>query len=218
MTFAEWRRLFRCRTTWGMMGGYFGVIYVNWLFNAWLPGYLEMGRHMSIRHTGFVAAIPYVFAVCGGVSGGFLADALLRRGLSRVNSRKVPLCLAMLGEAAFVMAAALVPSNAVAVACLSGAMFCGTVATTCAWALVSVAAPAGSTGSLGSVQNFGGYLGGALAPVVTGFLVKWTGSFLPALTVGAAMCVFAAVSYFVILRRPITPEDLAPRPRGVAHA
>ena len=65
VTFGEWRRLFRCRTTWGMVLGYFGVIYVNWLFNAWLPGYLEIGRHMSLRHTGFTAAIPYVFAVFG---------------------------------------------------------------------------------------------------------------------------------------------------------
>ena len=208
VTFGEWRRLFRCRTTWGMVLGFFGVIYVNWLFNAWLPGYLEIERHMSLRHTGFVAAIPYVFAVAGGVSGGFLVDALMRRGLSRIDSRKFPLCLAMLGEAGFVVLTAFIPSNAVAVAGLCGAMFCGTVATTCAWAMVSIAAPANSTGSLGSLQNFGGYLGGALAPIVTGFIVQETGSFVPALVVGAGMCVFAAVSYFVILQRPITPDDL----------
>ena len=210
VTFGEWRRLFRCRTTWGMVLGYFGVIYVNWLFNAWLPAYLEMGRHMSLRHTGWVAAIPYVFAVFGGVSGGFLIDWLMARGLSRIDSRKFPLCLAMLGEAVFVVVTALIASNTVAVACLSGAMFCGTIATTSAWAMVSIAAPANSTGSLGSLQNFGGYLGGALAPIVTGFIVQITGSFVPALIVGAVMCVFAAVSYFVILRRPITPEDLLP--------
>ncbi len=210
VTFSEWRRLFRCRTTWGMVLGYFGVIYVNWLFNAWLPGYLEMGRHMSLRHTGWVAAIPYVFAVLGGVSGGFLIDWLMARGLSRIDSRKFPLCLTMLGEAGFVVVAALIASNTTAVACLCGAMFCGTIATTSAWAMVSIAAPANSTGSLGSLQNFGGYLGGALAPIVTGFIVQMTGSFVPALMVGAVMCVFAAVSYFVILRRPITPEDLLP--------
>ena len=211
VTFREWRGLFRCRTAWGMILGYFGVIYVNWLFNAWLPGYLEMERHMSIRNTGLVAAIPYVFAVGGGVSGGWLADRLLARGLSRVDSRKYPLCLALLGEAAFVAVTAAVPSNAVAVACLCGAMFCGTVATTCAWAMASVVAPANCTGSLGALQNFGGYLGGALAPMVTGFIVQGTGSFVPALMIGAGMCVFAAVAYFAIVRAPIAPEDLLPR-------
>ena len=210
VSFGEWRALFRCRTTWGMVAGYFGVIYINWLFNAWLPGYLEIGRHMSIAKTGWVAALPYVFAVTGGVSGGFLIDRLMARGLTRLSSRQYPICLAMLGEAAFVLVAAFVASNTLSVACICGAMFCGTVATTAAWALVSVMAPASCTGSLGAMQNCGGYIGGALAPVVTGFIVQGTGSFLPALLVGVVMCVFAAAAYSTI-RRPITPADLLPR-------
>ena len=210
VTFTEWRALFRCRTAWGMIIGYFGVIYINWLFNAWLPGYLEMERHMSIRMTGMIAAVPYAFAVAGALTGGYLADALMGRGLSPVASRQFPLCAAMAVNAVFVVAVAMVASNTVAVACLCGSMFCGTVATGCAWAMVSVVAPANVTGSLGALQNFGGYCGGALAPTITGFIVQETGSFVPALLVGAAMCVFAAGSFFII-RRPITSEDLAPR-------
>ena len=54
VTFAEWGRLFRFRVTWGLILGFFGIVYMVWLFQAWLPGYLEMQRHMSIRATGFV--------------------------------------------------------------------------------------------------------------------------------------------------------------------
>jgi MFS family permease len=215
VTFGEWRALFRCRTTWGMILGYFGIIYVNWLFNAWLPGYLEMARHMSIRMTGLVAAVPYLFAVAGSLCGGWLVDRLLARGFSRVASRQYPLCCAMAANAVFVVAVAMVDSNVIAVACLCGSLFCGTVSTACAWATVSVVAPANCTGSLGAMQNFGGYLGGALAPTITGFIVQETGSFVPALMVGAAMCVFAAVSFFII-KEPIKPEDLLPR--GAAAA
>ena len=210
VTFAEWRALFRCRTTWGMILGYFGIIYVNWLFNAWLPGYLEMARHMSIRMTGLVAAVPYAFAVAGSLSGGWLADKLMARGWSRVASRQYPLCIAMAVNSLFVVAVAMVDSNLIAVACLCGSMFCGTVATASAWATVSVIAPANCTGSLGAMQNFGGYCGGALAPTITGFIVQETGSFVPALLVGAAMCVFAALA-FLTIKEPITPEDLLPR-------
>ena len=64
-------------------------------------------------------------------------------------------------------------------------------------------------GSLGAMQNFGGYCGGAKAPMVTGFIVQETGSFVPALLVGAGMCVFAALA-FVTIRKPIQPEDLVP--------
>ena len=87
VTFGEWRPLLRCRTNWGMVLGCFAVIYGYWLVTALLPGYLELGRHMRRRPTGWVAAIPYVFAVLGGVSGGFLIDALMARGLSRIDSR-----------------------------------------------------------------------------------------------------------------------------------
>ncbi|HEX4367179.1 MAG TPA: MFS transporter, partial [Rhodopila sp.] len=59
VTFAEWRRLFTYRTTWGMILGNFGSGYMIWLYAAWLPGYLEIQRHMTIAHTGFVASIPY---------------------------------------------------------------------------------------------------------------------------------------------------------------
>nr|WP_295741585.1 MFS transporter [uncultured Acidocella sp.] len=207
--FAAWKRLFRCRTTWGMIFGFFGVIYVNWLFNAWLPGYLEMARHMSIAKSGWVAALPYIFAIFGSLSGGFVVDKLMVRGFSRVASRLVPLCTAMALNALLVVAVALINDNTLAVACLCGSLFCGTVSTACAWAMVSVIAPANCTGSLGAMQNFGGYVGGALAPMVTGFIVQATGSFVPALLVGAGMCVFAAVAYSTI-RRPITPEDLEP--------
>lgn len=52
VTLREWKHLFRFRTTWGMIVGFFGTIYVTWLYNAWLPGYLEMQRHISISKTG----------------------------------------------------------------------------------------------------------------------------------------------------------------------
>ncbi len=61
--FAEWLGLFRFRTTWGLVIGFFGVVYMGWLYLAWLPGYLEMQRHMSIPKTGIVAAIPFAFGV-----------------------------------------------------------------------------------------------------------------------------------------------------------
>jgi MFS family permease len=208
VTFREWRALFRSRTMWGMILGYFGVIYQNWLFNAWMPGYLEIERHMSIAHTGLAAAIPYIFAVTGGLSGGWFADRLLRLGWTPIGSRRLPLCASMLGAAVFIVIAAVVPSNAIAIGCLSVVMFCSTVATTNAWALVSVVAPANCTASLGSLQNFGGYFGGALAPTVTGFIVQGTGSFVPALLVGAGMSVFASAAYLFIMRGPVDAASL----------
>lgn len=206
----EWGSLFRFGTTWGLLAGFFGVIYVNWLFNAWLPGYLEIERHISVKNTGLAAAIPYTFAIAGALSSGWLVDFLSRRGVSPVNSRKLPLCAVLLMETVFVTVAAVVPSDAVAIGCLSGALYCGASASTYSWSLVTIVGPSNCTGSLGALMNFGGYLGGSLAPIVTGFIVQGTGSFVPALFMGAGMAFLAGFAYFFLIRGPIVIASRTP--------
>ena len=121
-----------------------------------------------------------------------------------MKSRKYPAALALLGTAACTIAAAYVSSNALAIVFISASLFLVYVTSTCAWALSSVAVPTNCTASVGAMQNFGGYLGGALAPTVTGLIVQATGSFVPALVVGALIGVASAASYLFIVDQPIT--------------
>ena len=208
VTLAEWKQLFRFRTTWGMILGYFGTIYITWIYTAWLPGYLEIERHMSVKYTGVAAAIPFAWGVVGGVLGGYLADVLVRRGVSPMRSRKVPAALALVGTAGCTLAAAYVESNTMAIVFISASLFLVYITSTCAWALSSVAAPTNCTASIGAMQNFGGYLGGALAPTVTGLIVQGTGSFVLALVVGAVIALGSAASYLFLVKDPITTAQL----------
>jgi sugar phosphate permease len=208
VTFREWKLLFRFRTTWGMILGYFGCIYLTWIYTAWLPGYLEIERHMSVKYTGWAAAIPFAWGVVGGVLGGYIADILVRRGVAPLASRKYPAAIALLGTAACTGAAAYVSSNTLAIVFISASLFLVYVTSTCAWALSSVAVPTNCTASIGAMQNFGGYLGGALAPTVTGLIVQETGSFVPALVVGALIGIASAASYLFIVDQPITAMDM----------
>ena len=91
-----WRKLVAAPTLWAMVLGNFGSGYMNWFYAAWLPGYLETARHVSISKTGWLAAIPYVFGVIGSLTGGWLCDRLARGGLSAIASRKVPIVAGML--------------------------------------------------------------------------------------------------------------------------
>ncbi len=210
VSLSEWLGLFRFRTTWGLVIGFFGVVYMGWLYLAWLPGYLELQRHMSIPKTGIVAAIPFAFGVLGSIAGGWIADWLMRRGFSPVNSRKAPVIIGLFGMVVFTVVAAVTPSDVLAVAAISAALMFGAAASGMSWALSSVAAPANCTASLGAIQNFGGYLGGALAPTVTGFIVQATGNFEPALLVSAAIGLVSALAYLVVIRsEPITTAELS---------
>jgi sugar phosphate permease len=203
-SFADWKRLFGFRTTWGLLFGYSGVIYLGWLYLAWLPGYLEIQRHMSLTKTGIVAAIPYLFGLMGTISGGWVSAKLIQRGVSSINSCRIPVVVGLLAAALCTTLAAEAQSDTMAVAAICGSVFFGSCASGMSWGIASMAAPANYTASLGGIQNFGGYLGGAMAPVVTGFVVQQTGSFVPALLAGAAIASAAALVYlFVIPNRAI---------------
>ena len=206
-SFAEWRRLFAHRTTWGMIAGFFGTIYTLWLYTSWLPYYLEHERHMSVARVGIVAAIPYFFGCVGAVVGGWLCDYLTRNGWTPMGSRKLLMTCALLGIAVCTVGTVLAESNTLALALISVSLFLIYIASAAAWATVPVAAPSQYTASLGSMQNFGGYLGGALAPTVTGFMVARTGSFSQALFLSAAVSLCSAVAYLLFVGQPIHAEE-----------
>ncbi len=202
-TLAEWRHLFGHRTTWGMIAGFFGTIYTLWLYTGWLPFYLEHERHMSIAKVGVVAAIPYFFGCVGAIAGGWLCDYLTRRGWTPMGSRKVLIASSLCGISVCTMGTVFARANEAALAFISVSLFLIYIVASAAWATVPVAAPGQFTASLGSMQNFGGYLGGALAPTITGFIVARTGSFSPALMLSAGLSLVSAAAYLLLVRGPI---------------
>src|ERR1700761_2212945 len=76
LTFAEWRGLFSYATTWGMLIGFFGSVYLNWVYLTWLPGYLTIERHMSLIHTGFAASVPFLCGIVGSLVAGWFSDLI----------------------------------------------------------------------------------------------------------------------------------------------
>ena len=208
VSFGQWLRLFRFRTTWGMVLGFFGTVYLIWLYLTWLPGYLEIERHMSIMKTGIYASVPYVFGFIGSIVGGAISDWLAARGHTPMMSRKIPIIGGLAGMALFTIPAAFTDSWQLALFFIGLAVFCGNVSSATSWALVTAAAPPNYVASIGSIQNFGGYLGGTLAPALTGVIVYNTGSFVPALIVGAAIALCSALVYTFVVRRPISGADL----------
>ena len=204
MAWRQWARLFSFTTTWGMVCGFFGIVYMNWLYFAWLPQYLEIQWHLSIAKTGWIAAIPFTCGVVGSLIVGRVCDVLSRRGFSAINSCKIPIVGALFGVVVCTTLAAYSSSSVFAVVCISLSLFLLNGSSTAAWAMATVAAPKDYAASLGSIQNFGGYLGGTLAPAATGFMVQATSSFQSALLVASGVGLLAAFAHLVLVKKPIS--------------
>ncbi|MBE7216875.1 MAG: MFS transporter [Caulobacteraceae bacterium] len=193
-----WLRLVRIPTTWAMIGGLFGIVYVTWLYVTWLPAYLEGARHVGTAATGWLAAIPQAAGFVGACLGGFLSDGLAKLKVESVMSRKAPTVAGLLAAAAFTAAAPFLADTNLSLAMMSAALFCAYGAGSCSWALGATLAPREAVATLESIQNIGGSIGGALAPLVTGLVVQATGAFKVAFVIAAAAAAASAVSYALV--------------------
>ncbi len=199
---AQWARLLRQRTVWGLLLGFGGTVYVTWLYVTWLPGYLVQRWGMAPGAAALWSALPQAAGFVGAVGGGWLSDRLSRRFGER-TARQAPLVAGLLASAACSAAAALSGSAALALAAISAALFCANVATTAGWALVTGLAPVALVATVEAMANIGGSIGGSLAPLVTGVVVQRWGSFAPALLIAAAVAAGCALGNWLLTRRGI---------------
>jgi MFS family permease len=117
-------------------------------------------------------------------------DWLLRKtGSARIARRTVAI-IALLGCAGFMVAAGLTENAYVAVACLTGAMFFLECNIGPAW---SVPMDTGGkySGTVSGMMNMAGNFGGAISPLVFGYLAQ-TGSWGAPFIVSAALLVGGA--------------------------
>jgi D-galactonate transporter len=194
-----WRELFRFRTMWAMMIGFFCVNFVAYFFITWFPSYLVDTYHLSLLKFGFFGMIPGIASMIGGWCGGLFSDYLVRRGTDITKARKIPLVGGLLGTSVIALAA-ISPSLGTALAALSAAYFSSTFAAASVWALPSDVAPTPAhVGSIAGIQNTTANLAEVISPLLMGVLKAVTDSFvLPLLIAGAVALVGASVYAFVL--------------------
>lgn len=203
----RWRDLFKYRTIWGMMIGFFCLNFVIYFFITWFPSYLENARGFNLLQLGIYGTIPAIVAIPGGWIGGLFSDFLVRRGTSLTVARKVCLVGGMLFSSVIALAA-IVPSAAGALALLSVSYASLTFAAASVWSLPADVAPQvaeGSTtswvGSIGGIQNFASNIAGIASPAVLGAVLGITGSFVGGLITAGVLAIIGALSYLFIVGR-----------------
>lgn len=207
-----WRGFLRQRMVWGMMLGFGGINYTNWLYTAWLPGYLETAQRVSLSRTGWMAAIPFLGGAAGMFSSGAVTDHLAGRGLPLTSIHRSNLVLGMIFSAASTWFVAQSSSAERAVAGVTAALFFIHYAGTAGWGYVQTVVRSSEVGSLAALQNFASFVIASAAPLITGWLLDRTHSFTVALGICTAVTLLGALSY-ATLAAP-GADALLPRREG----
>ena len=202
----RWTSLFKDRNTWGAFLGFMGVIYMIWLNLTWLPGYFEREHGLDLYRTAWVVSLAYLFGALGTIVAGKCCDRLVARGMRVLASRKLMVILGLLGGALFTLIVAFTTNVVACVILLCLTMFFINISSATAWMIVDTVVPSERVASFGSIQNFGGYLAGSIAPILTGFSVQQSGSFSSAFVISAVVAACSAFAYFALLKEPQAPE------------
>ena len=202
----RWTSLFKDRNTWGAFLGFMGVIYMIWLNLTWLPGYFEREHGLDLYRTAWVVSLAYLFGALGTIVAGKCCDRLVARGMRVLASRKLMVILGLLGGALFTLIVAFTTNVVACVILLCLTMFFINISSATAWMIVNTIVPSERVASFGSIQNFGGYLAGSIAPILTGFSVQQSGSFSSAFVISAVVAACSAFAYFALLKEPKAPQ------------
>src|SRR5579872_6496177 len=178
--------------------------YTMLLFLFWLPSYLVQSRHMSIVRAGWFTSVPYIVAVVLGLLVGKLSDSMLTDETVKLGNRRTLLMVFIL-LSAVVLATNMVRSESLLLLLISISLACISSALSLNIALTNDLV--WNPEMVGTATGFlilGGNIFGSLVPIITGYIVKWTGSFDLAFYLAGLLLFLAAGACFTMTRKPLS--------------
>ena len=186
-----WSRLIPHRQTWAFLIAKFLTDPIWWFFLFWLPKFLYARHGLTLTNLGWPLVIVYNLSMIGSVAGGWLPAKFLEMGWSLNRARKTAMLICALTVVPIMFGASV--SNlwvAVALVGLATASHQGWSANL--FTLVSDTFPRRAVASVVGIGGFGGAVGGMMIATFAGFVLQFTGSYVP-------MFIIAASAYLLAL-------------------
>ena len=183
----------------GLSAGFAAYNYCFYLLLTWLPSYFTGGLHLTLHQSVIYTSIPWFFATAADLAvGGWLVDALVRRGKNESLMRQAVLIGGMiLGLALIGPIFTRTPMTAVWWITLA---LCGLAASApVAWSIPGLIAPRDSVGKVGGIMNFANQLAAVAAPVVTGYLIGKQSDFKHAFMAADVVLIIGILGYTFLL-------------------
>jgi ACS family hexuronate transporter-like MFS transporter len=193
-----WSRLLPHRQTWAFLVAKFMTDPVWWFFLYWLPKFLNTEHGLTLTNLGPPLVAIYVMADVGSIAGGWLPAMFLRRGWSVNRARKSAMLLCALTVVPIMFAAK--AQNlwvAVGLIGLAAASHQGWSANV--FTLASDMFPRRAVASVVGIGGFGGAVGGMLISTFTGFVLQFTGSYVPVFAMSGSAYLIALLAVHLLV-------------------
>lgn len=185
----------------GLTIGFGAYNYVFYLLLTWLPTYLSMALHIDLLHSFLYTSVPWLIATFTDLAvGGWLVDALVRRGFDSSRVRQTVL----ITGTAFglgIFGAGHAHSALHALAWISISIGGLAAAAPVLWSSPSLIATPSNVGKVGGIINFSGQVAGITAPIITGYIVQTQHSYTWVFVLPACLLVIGIASYLFLLGR-----------------
>lgn len=186
--------IFRERSFWGASAGHFANNYVLYFMVTWLPYYLFNERHLSMKAMSLTAAVYYLVDAASALTAGWFSDWFIRRGHTPTAVRKWVMAIGHTTTAIGVAGCAVAGSHSYLLFLLIIGIGSGTGGSG-VYAFSQTLAGPRMAGRWTGMQNGMGNLAGAIVPVLTGLTIDWTGNFVLALAITAAVALAGGVAW-----------------------
>jgi MFS family permease len=192
-----WRIVLASRTLWGMSICIFLASYYWYFLLTWVPTYLTASRGFSMLEMGRVLSVPLFAMAVLNIAAGFTADRLVARFGSVFKVRVTFAVISYLVSGSLLLLL-VIPGRAVVLPILLVSVCAAGFGNSNFWAISQHAPPANLVGRTIGYLNTVSQSAGALAPLITGWILGPEKHFDVALAIAgvspllAALCLMAA--------------------------
>jgi len=181
----------------GVILAYFCYGYAWFLYMSWLPSYLFDELGFSIKETGWWSGFTYGVLAIVVIAAGYCSDVFIKRGHSVSKVRKSFVVAGFLAGSLILPVPFIEDPQYVMYMIMIAISGMG-LATANTWAISQTIAPPDCIGTVAGIQNFAAAFGGFFAPLITGYIIALTGSYMAAFVI-AGILMFVAIFSYVFL-------------------
>jgi len=191
-----WKAALKNRILWALVISFFCTQWANYFFIAWMPNYLQEGKHFSEQEMKIATSYIFVFAILAAFLFGLISDWLIKRIGLRVARRLIAIsCFVLM--AIFILVSAQTNNHQMIIYALIAAhFFQGPAIITCFSTCVDIGCDRAAT--VAGIMNFFGQSGAFSISVIFGKIVDLTHNFDAPLYLMVGVLIVGAVCWIFI--------------------